>query len=83
MVEVGVLKETINSNLGRCGDFQESFWRFISEAVGIKHIYKEQQSYLKKTVPFEERKKRVDALLERAEFEDDKMDPSDLELTKW
>jgi len=38
---------------------------------------------LKKTVPFEERKKRVDALLERAEFEDDKMDPSDLELTKW
>jgi len=21
MVEVGVLKETINSNLGRCGDF--------------------------------------------------------------
>jgi hypothetical protein len=83
MVEVNTLKQTINSTFGRSDEFSESFWRFIREVVGIKYIYKHQSSYLKKPVPFEERKRKIDELLERADFDDDKLSPSDHELTKW
>ena len=83
MVEVNTLKQTINSTFGRSGEFSESFWRFIQEVVGIKYIYKQQNSYLKKPIPFEERKRRIEELLERADYDDDKLSPSDIELTKW
>jgi hypothetical protein len=83
MADIQTLKQTINSNLGSYANFSDVFWRFIKEEVGITHIYEEKQSYLKKQVSFAERKQRVDLLLTRADFEDDKLSPSDQELVKW
>ena len=82
-MDVQALKRTLNDNLSRYGSFQETFWRFIKTEVGITHIYQEKQSYLKKKVSFEERKERVNTILQRADFDDDKLNPSDQELTKW
>jgi hypothetical protein len=59
------------------------FWNFIKNQVGITYIYAEKQSYLKKQVSFEERQAKVNVLLSRADFEDDKLNPSDQELVKW
>ena len=63
--------------MGRYGSFEETFWRFIKTEVGITHIYEEKQSYLKKQVSFEERQRKVENLVERADFDDDKLNPSD------
>ena len=77
------MRSTINEGSSRFVDFGEVFWRFIKTEVGITHIYKEKQSYLKKRVSFEERQKKIELLLSRADFEDDKLNPSDEALTKW
>lgn len=82
-MDIQTLKQTLNDNLSRYGSFQETFWRFIKTEVGITHIYQEKQSYLKKKITFEERKERVNTILQRADFDDDKLNPSDQELTKW
>ena len=77
MVDINTLRQTINAELGRYGSFAETFWRFIKTEVGITHIYEEKHSYLKKQVSFEERQKRVEDLVARADFDDDKLNPSD------
>ena len=76
-MDVQTLRQTINSQLGRYGAFGDNFWRFIKEEVGITHINKEKQSYLKKQITYEERIAKINAMLERAEFDDDKLSPSD------
>ena len=77
MVDINTLRQTINAELGSYGCFSETFWRFIKTEVGITHIYEEKHSYLKKQVSFEERQKRVEDLVQRADFDDDKLNPSD------
>ena len=69
--------------MGRYRSMSDIFWNFIKNQVGITYIYAEKQSYLKKQVSFEERQAKVNVLLSRADFEDDKLNPSDQELVKW
>jgi hypothetical protein len=35
--------------------FADAFWRFIKEDIGIKYIYPESKSYLKKKLSYEDR----------------------------
>lgn len=83
MVDISALRQTINEESSRFAAFHDVFWKFIKTEVGITHIYQEKQSYLKKKVSFEERRKKIDLLLQRADFDDDKLNPSDEELVKW
>ena len=83
MVDYMTLRSTINEGHNRFVPFDEVFWKFIKTEVGITHIYEEKQSYLKKQVGFEERKNKIDMLLSRADFDDDKLNPSDEALAKW
>ena len=83
MVDIQTMRQTINEGQSRFVPFQEVFWKFIKTEVGITHIYQEKQSYLKKQVSFEERQKKIDMLLQRADFDDDKLNPSDEALAKW
>ena len=61
------------------GDFSNSFWRFVKEEIGIMNVYPES----KKKISFEERQAKVDAMLEKVEFEDDKLTPGEALLGKW
>ena len=69
---------TMNTITGT-GDFSNSFWRFIKEEIGINHIYPDP----KKKQSFEERQKKVDIMLEKVDFEDDKLTPGEVLLGKW
>jgi len=62
------------------GSFSEIFWKFIKEDISIFHIYPEQKSYLKKKPTFEERQAKIDKMLEKVEYDDDKLSPEDLAL---
>jgi predicted nucleic acid-binding protein len=75
---VTTLNRTMNSIKGT-GDFSNSFWRFIKEEIGIHNVYPE----TKKKISFEERQAKVDAMLEKVEFEDDKLTPAEALLAKW
>ena len=75
---VTTLKKTMNSIKGT-GDFSNSFWRFIKEEIGIHNVY----PATKKKISFEERQAKVDAMLEKVEFEDDKLTPGEALLAKW
>ena len=77
------MRKTINEDYNRSVSFSDVFWKFIKKEVGITHIYEEKHSYLKKQVSFEERKKKIEILLQRADFEDDKLNPSEEALAKW
>ena len=83
MVDIATMRSTINQGASRFVSFEEVFWKFIRTEVGITHIYEEKQSYLKKQVSFAERQKKIETLLARADFEDDKLNPSDEALAKW
>ncbi len=61
---------------------EEFFFKFIREDVGIIHIYPEQKSYLKKKPTFEERQAKIEQMLEKVEFEDDKLDNDMEAVTK-
>jgi hypothetical protein len=50
------------------------FWQFIKEEIGIIYIYPEQKSYLKKELTFEERQDKIDVMLEKVHYDDDKLD---------
>ena len=83
MVDIATMRTTINEGKSRFVPFNEVFWKFVRTEVGITHIYEEKQSYLKKQVSFEERQKKIEMLLQRADFDDDKLNPSDEALAKW
>ena len=72
------MKLTMNTIKGT-GDFSNSFWRFIREDIGIHIIYPEG----KKKQSFEERQKKVEQLLEKVDFNDDKLTPGEALLGKW
>eukprot|EP00349_Pseudokeronopsis_sp_Brazil_P003516 CAMPEP_0202972008 /NCGR_PEP_ID=MMETSP1396-20130829/32529_1 /ASSEMBLY_ACC=CAM_ASM_000872 /TAXON_ID= /ORGANISM="Pseudokeronopsis sp., Strain Brazil" /LENGTH=158 /DNA_ID=CAMNT_0049701977 /DNA_START=60 /DNA_END=536 /DNA_ORIENTATION=+ len=63
--------------------FADAFWKFIKEEVGVSYIYPEQKSYLKKKLSFEERQARIDKMIDKVEFEDDKLSQSEMQLLKW
>ena len=71
------LRDGINEGSSRFVSFSDVFWKFVKTEVGITHIQKEKKSYIKKQVSFEERQAKIDILLSRANFDDDKLNPSD------
>jgi hypothetical protein len=81
MASVQQLRETLNqSKFNSYKVFTDTFWRFVKEDVGVTHIYPLKASYLKKKQSFADRWGKVDALLARADFDDDKLSPSDAAL---
>ena len=49
----------------------------MREDVGVSHIYPNKASRVKKELSFDQKWAKIDALLIRADFEDDKLSPSD------
>ena len=72
------LKTTMNTIKGT-GDFSNSFWRFIKEDIGIHTIYPDP----KKRLSNEERQAKVEKMLEKVEFDDDKLTANEALLGKW
>jgi hypothetical protein len=72
------MKMTMNTIKGT-GDFANSFWRFVKEDIGIHLIYPEG----KKKQSFKERQAKVEILLEKVDFNDDKLTPGEALLGKW
>ena len=72
------MKMTMNTIKGT-GDFANSFWRFVKEDIGIHIIYPEG----KKKQSFKERQAKVEILLEKVDFNDDKLTPGEALLGKW
>lgn len=64
-------------------NFSEAFQRFIKEEIGIKYIYPESKSYLKKKVSFEERQAKIELMLDKVKIDDDKLSPNEQALAKW
>ena len=83
VMDIATMRSTINEGHSRFVPFEEVFWKFVRTEVGITHIYEEKQSYLKKQVSFQERQQKIEMLLARADFDDDKLNPSDEALAKW
>jgi hypothetical protein len=75
---VSNLKVTMNTVKGT-GDFSNSFWRFIKEEIGIHNIYPDP----KKKMTFEERQAKIDVMLEKVDFDDDKLTAGESMLAKW
>ena len=67
--------------------FSECFWRFIKEKVGITRVYpsvgSSRQQKTRKATSFEERHEKVTKMLQKTDFDDDKMDQSDTALSQW
>ena len=67
--------------------FAECFWKFIKENVGITRIYPvsapNKQQKNKKVPTLEERKERIDLMLQKTEYDDDKLSTGDAELAEW
>ena len=72
------LKETINSQGGRFGSFSDNFYRFIREEIGITHLQE-----LPAKPSFEERLEKVELMIERAEFDDDKLQQDETSLVQY
>lgn len=70
------LKETINNQNGRFGCFTDNFYQFIREQIGIGHLYDLRNS----TKTFEERLAKVELMLQRAEYDDDKLQANEAAL---
>ena len=81
-MELSTLKMTMNTVKG-VGDFSKAFWRFIKEDIGIHHIYPDQHSYVKKKPTFQERQDKINLMLEKVEFNDEKLTPQEQLLQKW
>jgi Leucine-rich repeat (LRR) protein len=78
---VNQLKQTLNGQGGRFGCFSENFYTFITEKIGITHIQKLDSS--KPGPSFADRMAKVEKMIERAEFEDDKLSPSEQAIAKY
>jgi len=70
------LKQSINDQGGRFGTFSDNFYQFIREKIGITYLQEGSQK-----MSFEDRLAKIDLMLSRAEFEDDKLDVNELTLT--
>lgn len=75
------LKMTMNTIKGT-GDFSNSFWRFVKEDIGIYNVLPEPKKK-QGVATFEERQAKIDQLLEKVEFNDEKLTPSEALLGKW
>ena len=51
--------------------------------MGIHYIYPDQHSYVKKKLTFEERQSKIDLMLEKVEYDDEKLTPHEQLLAKW
>ena len=72
------LKMTMNTIKGT-GDFIKSFWRFVKEDIGVHNLYPEG----KKKTSFSEKQDKIDKMLEKVEFNDEKLTPGEALLGKW
>lgn len=81
-MDLNSLKITMNSVKG-IGQFSNAFWRFIKEDIGVHHIYPDQHSYVKKKLTFEERHAKIEKMLEKVEYNDEKLTPHEQLLQKW
>ena len=61
------------------GEFSNSFWRFVKEDIGIHHIYPD----TKKKMSYEERQAKINQMLEKVDFNDEKLTPNEAVLGKW
>lgn len=79
------LKETINSKLNRYTTFSDNFNLFIREQIGITHLYDIGDPTAKGYVgpSFEDRLAKINLMIERAEFEDDKLSPNEQALSRF
>lgn len=79
------LKETINSKLNRYTTFSDNFNLFIREQIGITHLYDIGDPTAKGYVgpSFEDRLAKINLMIERAEFEDDKLSPNEQALFRF
>jgi hypothetical protein len=80
---IKTLKETINSRINRYTTFTDNFNLFIREQVGIAHVYEISDPSQKGSAgpSFEDRLAKVQLMLERAEFDDDKLNPNEQALS--
>ena len=62
--------------MGRFGTFSDNFYQFIKERIGITHLYEINNT----KVSFEERLEKIALMLERAEFDDDKLSANEQAL---
>lgn len=68
--------------------FSECFWKFIHEKVGITRIFPanpstSKTSTNKKVISLAERQERIDIMLQKTEFDDDKLNTGDTVLGQW
>jgi len=67
--------------------FSECFWRFIKEKVGITRVYPavgaSRQQKNRKVTSFEERQERISKMLQKTDYDDDKLDQGDAALAEW
>lgn len=67
--------------------FNECFWKFIKEKVGIHKIYPSSgfatRSKNKKVLTMEQRQERIAIMLQKTDYDDDKLEPGDEELARW
>eukprot|EP00347_Sterkiella_histriomuscorum_P007790 403347554 len=80
-MELSTLKGTMNTIKG-IGGFSTAFWRFIKEEIGVQHIYPDQKSYVKKKPTFEERQAKIEQMLEKVEFNDEKLSNHEQQLQR-
>ena len=64
--------------MGRFGSFSDNFFRFINENIGITKIH---EANLKHS--FEHQLEKVELMIERAEFDDDKLNADQASLTGY
>ena len=62
--------------------FSDCFWRFVKEKCGVSRIYPSanQRSKNKKVLSMEQRQERINVMLQKVEFDDDKLSTGDAVL---
>ena len=82
---IKTLKETINIKLNRYTTFSDNFHLFLREQIGIAHIYDIGDPNAKgySGPSFEDRLERINLMIERAEFEDDKLSSNEQALARF
>lgn len=55
--------------MGRFGNFSDNFYKFIRENIGISHLNELGET----KSSFKDRLAKIEQMLERAEYEDDKL----------
>lgn len=65
--------------MGRFGSFSDNFYQFIKERIGITHLYEINDA----KISFEERLEKIALMLERAEFDDDKLSANEQALNAF